>query len=250
MTKLTILLVHGAWHDSNCWKYFLPHLTALGFETKTLDLPAIALIDGINQFDDAAAVHSALEPLVTAGKRVVVLAHSYSGPIASAGIALLRDHSSVLGLIVLCGYIFPGGMDQGAILKALNPPFFKWDTPRKGFTMPLDPHAFFYKPDVPEELIEWAEAGLKPHCLDTQMGIVPPQVWQDEGFKGGFGYIRTLEDGILKIAEQDGMIEAAGGKERWVIRTLEGSGHSPFLSRPEELARVVDDIVGDFEKRD
>jgi hypothetical protein len=45
------------------------------------------------------------------------------------------------------------------------------------------------------------------------------------------------------------MVEVAGGKERWVTRTLEGSGHGPFLSGPDQLAVAIDEIVKEFEAK-
>ena len=53
------------------------------------------------------------------GKTVVVLAHSHGGPIASAAIKGLAG-KGVLGMITLCAYIFPGGMDGGAALRDIG----------------------------------------------------------------------------------------------------------------------------------
>ena len=85
-TKPTIILVHGAWHGSCCWRYQTPALEALGYTVETVDLPCISGTVGTTQFDDAAHVRSAVEAQLSAGKRVVILAHSYAGPIASAAI--------------------------------------------------------------------------------------------------------------------------------------------------------------------
>lgn len=107
----------------------------------------------------------------------------------------------------------------------------------------------FYVPDVPNNLAEWAIAQLRPQSMAASNGIVPPQAWQDETYTGQLGYIRCTADLALEIEGQDKMIEGAGGRERWVIRTLEGSGHSPFLSRPDQLAAAIDEIVKEFEAK-
>ena len=44
------------------------------------------------------------------------------------------------------------------------------------------------------------------------------------------------------------MINQSGGSDKWITRVLEESGHSPMLSRPEELARVVDSLIQEFQK--
>ena len=259
-SKITILLVHGAWHGSWCWKKQIPELQAVGLDTEVVDLPCTSGVAGTNQFDDTAKVRSALELLLAAGKRVVVLAHSYAGPIGSAGIVGLSGAEraaaglpgSVEGLIVLCGYILPGGLDQGAVIDSMGGlPYVNWDSPSEGLFMPKDPKSMFFPPDVSEEDTEAAIAQIQPQSTASNRGTVPPQAWQQDPlhFGGRFGYIRCTGDAIVPIADQDGMIQGAGGEEKWITRTLDGSSHSPFLSRPKELAGVIKELVDSFFKK-
>lgn len=246
--KPTIVLVHGAWHGSWCWKFQIPTLEALGYAVETVDLPCTSSVVGTTQFDDAAFVRSVVESLLSAVKRVAIVAHSYGGPIASAAIKGLLDNHNLLGMIALCAYIFPGSMDQGAAIRSIGGlPYVTWDSPVKDLFVPKDPAKLFYPPDVSADLVEWAVAQLQPQSMAANMGIVPPQVWQDDGYTGRLGYIRCTADVVNPLAQQDGMIEGAGGREKWIVRTLEGSGHSPFLSRPAEVAAAVDEIVKEFE---
>lgn len=248
-TKPTIVLVHGAWHGSWCWRFQIPTLEALGYAVETVDLPCVSGVAGTTQFDDAAHVRSVVESQISMGKRVVVLAHSYGGPIASAAITGLSG-KGVLGMIALCAYIFPGGMDQGAVIRDLGGlPYVTWDVPSEGLFLTKDPRSLFFPPDVPEDRIDWAVAQLRPQSMAANMGIVPPQAWQDDSYIGRLGYIRCTADAVNPIAQQDSMVAGAGGKEKWVIRTLEGSGHSPFLSRPQEVAATIQDIVNEFEAK-
>ncbi|KAJ5806759.1 hypothetical protein N7474_010351 [Penicillium riverlandense] len=249
-TKPTIVLVHGAWHGSWCWRFQIPALEALGYVVEAVDLPCVSGVVGTTQFDDAALVRSVVEAQLSMGKRVVVLAHSYGGPIASAAIEGLAD-KGVLGMVALCAYIFPGGMDQGAVIRDMGGlPFVTWDVPSEGLFLPKDPRNLFFAPDVPADRIDWALPQLRPQSMAANMGIVPPQAWQDDSYSGRLGYIRcTADAGILPIEQQDGMVAGAGGQEKWLIRTLEGSGHSPFLSRPQEVAAAVQEIVNDFEAK-
>jgi pimeloyl-ACP methyl ester carboxylesterase len=251
--KPTVLLVHGAWHGAWCWKYQIPELEALGYAVETLDLPCVSGTPGKTQFDDADHVRSHLEALIAAGKQVVVLAHSYGGPIASAAIADMApspkdaaDRRGFLGLIVLCGFIFPGGMDQGAAIRAAGGlPYVTWDNPSEGLFTLNEPEKLL---GVPDDLTDWALAQLRPQSMAANMGIVPPQAWQKDGFQGSLAYIKSTEDAIIPLAHQEAMIEGAGGSSMWIVRTLEGSGHSPQLSRPGEVAAKVEDIVQEFEK--
>jgi pimeloyl-ACP methyl ester carboxylesterase len=247
-TKPTIVLVHGAWHGSWCWKFQTPTLEALGYAVETVDMPCTSSVAGTTQFDDAARVRSVVESLLTAGKRVAIVAHSYGGPIASAAIKGLLDNRNLLGMIALCAYIFPGGMDQGAAIRSIGGlPYVNWDSPAEGLFVTKDPGSLFFPPDVSPDLVEWAVSQLRPQSMAANTGIVPPQAWQDDGYPGRLGYIRCTEDVVNPLAQQDIMIEGAGGSDKWFIRTLEGSGHSPFLSRPAEVAAAVDEIVKQFE---
>lgn len=201
-----------------------------------------------------------MEAQLSTGKRVVILAHSYAGPIASAAIKDLpgkdqekeegQGQGSVLGLIALCAFLFPGGMDQGAVIRGGGGlPYATLNAPSEGFFVTKDPRSLFFAPDVPADRANWAVSRLRPQSMAANMGTVPPQAWQDDGYMGGLGYIRCTADVVVPIAQQDGMVTGAGGQGKWVIRTLEGSGHSPFLSRPDEVAAVVEEIVSDFEAK-
>jgi pimeloyl-ACP methyl ester carboxylesterase len=254
--KTTLLLVHGAWHSSWCWKFQIPELEALGYSVETVDLPCTSGIPGKTQFDDAEALKSSLEALLAADKRVVVVAHSYGGPIGSAAIvgqskaerAAKNLPGEVLGMIALCAFIFPGGMDQGAVIESLGGlPYVDWDTPSKGLFLAKDPGSMLFPPDVPEERAKWALSQLRPQSMAANMGIVPPQAWQMDSFSGSFGYIKATGDVIIPIADQDNMIKGAGGSDKWTTRSLKGSSHSPFLSRPVEVANAVDSLVKEFE---
>lgn len=247
--KPTIVLVHGAWHGSWCWKFQTPALEALGYAVELVDLPCTNGNTGTTQFDDAAHVRSVVESVLAAGKEVVVLAHSYGGPIGSAAITGLSEHG-VLGMIALSAYIFPGGMDQGAVIRSLGGlPYASWDTPAEGLWLAKDPSSLLFSPDVPADRIDWVLPQLRPQSMATTLGIVPPQAWQEDAYTGRLGYIRCTADVIIPLAQQDSMLESAGGQEKWIIHTLEGSSHSPFLSRPDQVAATVDKIVKAFEAK-
>ncbi|SCO81471.1 uncharacterized protein FRV6_05684 [Fusarium oxysporum] len=256
--KPTILLVHGAWHGSWVWKYQIPELESLGYTIQNLDLPSVSGVAGKTQLDDAAHVRSVLEPLLAEAKQVVVLAHSYGGPIGCGAITGLsvaeraRNNlpGGVLGFINLCGYIFPGGMDQGAVIRSLGGlPYVNWDNPSPGLFVAKDPGSLLYRPDVSDEQAQWALSQLQPQSMAANMGIVPPQAWQEESYKGRLAYIKATEDAVIPLSDQESMIVSSGGSEAWNTHVLEGSGHSPQISRPREVAQAVDSLIQDFQTR-
>lgn len=250
--KVTIVLVHGAWHGSWCWKFQTPMLEALGYSLETVDLPCTSGVPGITPFDDVTHVRSVVESLIDEGKRVVVLGHSYGGIVGSAALTGLSEKGNglLLGLINLSAFILPSGMDQGALIRSTGAlPLFSCHTPSEGLFIVKDPASMFYSPDVPVDRVEWALTELRPQSMAASMGTVPPQVWQDITYTGQLGYIRCTADAIVPLEQQGNMIKEAGGDEKWIVRTLEGSGHSPFLSRPHQVAATVHEIIKQFDAR-
>jgi hypothetical protein len=161
-----------------------------------------------------------------------------------------KSNGELLGLIALCSYMHPGGFDQGEFIRSIGSlPFVEWDSPVEGLCVFKDPPSLFYTPDVPTDRIDWAIPRVRPQSVAASMGVVPPQIWQDDTYTGQLGYIRCTADAAIPIEQQDSIIEVAGGQERWVVRTLEGSGHSPFLSRPDQVATAIDEIVKEFEAK-
>ena len=101
----SVLLVHGAWHNSATWQKMTPLLLAAGFDARTLDLPGAGVYArsprsyreqpfdpkafatepspsaNITQSERTAAVVSLIEQL---GGNVVLVGHSMGGLTISA----------------------------------------------------------------------------------------------------------------------------------------------------------------------
>jgi hypothetical protein len=91
---------------------------------------------------------------------------------------------------------------------------------------------------------EFAHAATQLHCDESNAGATAPS----EITPGGFGtvprhYIRCTQDRAIPLTGQDHMIAtvdtAIGSKT--TTHTLESS-HSPFLSQPANLAKILIDI--------
>jgi pimeloyl-ACP methyl ester carboxylesterase len=101
--------------------------------------------------------------------------------------------------------------------------------------------AAFYG-DVSES--DFAYAASQLHCDESNAGALAPS----EITPGRFGtvprhYIRCTQDRAIPLTGQDHMVAtvdaALGG--RTIIHTLESS-HSPFLSQPDTLSKILIDI--------
>lgn len=76
--KPTILLIHGAIHDTSIWDLVIPKFEALEYPVSAVHLPTSnPTSKDLSISDDVAAIHKLMLPLLDQGKEVVVVAHSY-----------------------------------------------------------------------------------------------------------------------------------------------------------------------------
>ena len=279
-TKGVFVLVHGGWHNHSAWDRVTPILKAKGFEALTLDLPgagvnAIAPASlGLSPFDPAAfaaerspiagvtqqertqaVVALVREAASLSDDKVILVGHSAGGMTISA--VAEQVPKLLLAVVYLSGFMVPNGMPLLAMLQhetlssALAPRLFVGDPAAIGATRihagSTDEayrsllKASFYS-DVSES--DFAYAASQLHCDESNAGALTPS----EITPGRFGtvprhYIRCTQDRAVPVTGQDHMIAtvdgAIGGKT--TTHTLESS-HSPFLSQPAALSKILIDI--------
>jgi pimeloyl-ACP methyl ester carboxylesterase len=279
-TQAVFVLVHGAWHNQSVWDRVTPVLEANGYAALTLDLPgaginAIAPTSlGLRPFDPAAfaaerspvagvtqeertqaVVALVKEAASLSDGKVILVGHSAGGMTISAVAEQVPD--LLVAVVYLAGFMVPNGMPLLAMLQhetlssALAPGLFVGDPAAIGATRinvrSTDEayrallKAAFYG-DVSES--EFAHAASQLHCDESNAGAVAPS----EITPGRFGtvprhYIRCTQDRAIPLSGQDHMIatvdRAIGG--RTTTHTLESS-HSPFLSQPSALSKILVDI--------
>ena len=87
------------------------------------------------------------------------------------------------------------------------------------------------------------EAEMVPHALAAFETPSGKPAWAEPELDGRRVYIRTLEDQCNPLFIQDAWIEKMGVKWETVeMRT----GHCPFIGCPEEVARVVKEVVEEW----
>ena len=280
-TKAVFVLVHGGWHNHSAWDRVTPILEANGFATLTLDLPgagvnAIAPTSlGLRPFDPAAfaaepspiagvtqeertqAVVALVKEAASLGDGKVILVGHSAGGMTISGVAE-QVPDLLLAVVYLSGFLVPNGMTLLAMLmhesmsSALSVGLFVGDPAAIGatrihagstdeaYTSLLK--ASFYG-DVPES--EFAHAASQLHCDESNAGALAPS----EITPGRFGtvprhYIRTTQDRAIPLSGQDHMIATVDGAigGRTMTHTLESS-HSPFLSQPAALSKILIDIA-------
>ena len=282
ISKAAFVLVHGGWHNHSAWDKVVPILEAQGFEALTLDLPgagahAIApkslsrrpfgpaafatersLVAGVTQEERTRAVVDLVKEAASRSDgKVILVGHSAGGLTISAVAEEVPD--LLLAVVYLSGFMLPNGMQVFTMLQhetmssSLGPGLFVGDPAATGATRinagSADDayrarlRATFYG-DLSES--EFALAASQLHC-DEPVGAVTPSGITP----GGFGrvprhYIRCTQDRAIPLTGQDHMIATVDGAigNKTTIHTLESS-HSPFLSQPAALAKILTGICGD-----
>ncbi|MGV9454453.1 alpha/beta fold hydrolase [Streptomyces sp. NPDC003635] len=213
-----ILLVHGAWHGSWCWELLAPELTSLGWRVETVDLPS-ASADPRNtagMYDDARVVRAKLAGL---DGPVTVLAHSYGGlPVTEAGAA---PHVSRLV------YLSAFQLDEGDSLSGLSGGALP-----SGETGTLPAHEdarnHLYA-DVRDDVARRAVDRLVPQTVKSFSEPLTTAAWKSVPST----YIVCEQDRAVDPGLQEQL--AARSERSYRI----AAGHSPFLSLPVELARLI-----------
>ena len=223
----TFGLVHGAWHGAWCWDRLVPELEARGHRVVAVDLPATDAAAGLDRY--AGEIVTALGD----DDDVVLVGHSLGGasiPIAAA----LRP---VRHLVFLCALLPEPGTsvtDRYDTEEVFAPGFAGNTVTRDdGASIWNDPAAAtrcFYH-DCAEEDAAWAVARLRPQAAKPRLepwplDAIPPVertsiLCRDERSIRP-GWSRQMSRELLGVEP----VELAGG-------------HSPFLSRPAELAEVL-----------
>ncbi|KAF3480968.1 uncharacterized protein GIQ15_06315 [Arthroderma uncinatum] len=247
MSKPTIALVPGAWHTPAHYEDFLAEVEKAGYPTACLQLPGV---DSATPNDETVASNAAavreklLLPLLDDGKNVILVMHSFGGCIGSVAAAGLnkKDRGSsggVVGLIYIAAFLAKEGVSLFNALGGKFDDFVKVDDATGQLTVDNPTDVFFH--DVPSDLATKAVGMLKPQAKAAFTTPSLSPAWQEEVYNGGRrGYVRTTQDHCLPAAIQSMMLDKSGVD--WNIKDIESS-HSPFLSRPQELTKIIDDMI-------
>jgi pimeloyl-ACP methyl ester carboxylesterase len=230
----TFALVHGAWHGAWCWRRLIPELEDRGHGVIAMDLPSD---DPAAMFDDYADVVAG-ELEARGGDDVVVVGHSLAG----LTIPLVAARQRVSRLVYLCALVpVPGSsfMDQLASEDMLDLGYVAGlgepdGEGRRGWADEGLARHFMYA-DCDAEATEQAVARLRPQAQSPYA-----QPCSLDAFPARPStYVVCGEDRLVK---PDWSRRIARERLDADLVELPGS-HSPFLSRPADLASVLHDAA-------
>ncbi|SNT52663.1 alpha/beta fold hydrolase [Actinacidiphila glaucinigra] len=226
-TPPTLVLVHGAWHGTWCWQPLIEQLP--GLDVRTVALPSSgqdpAALGGL--YDDAEMVAKAIADV---GGPTVLLGHSYGGcPVTEAAAAA----GNVERVIYLSALMQDVGDSVLSLVGGAYPPY--WDVHEEpqghadhGYFEAAQASHVLYS-DVEPHLAQQAAARLSHQSLASVTQPLTQAAWRTIPST----YILCEHDLAIPLPLQEAMATHA----QRTVRLQ--SGHSPFLSKPAELARIL-----------
>lgn len=221
-----IVLVHGAWADGSGWKGVYNMLAKDGFNVSIVQEPETSFKDDVAAVKRVLALHQG---------PCILVAHSYGGSvITEAGI-----DSSVVGLVYVAAHMPDAGESEGADGKRFPSDLAKSDAIKKtpdGFTY-IDPAQFheYFAADLPAEQAAFMSRSQVFNLGDSFNAVITRAAW------------RTKPSWMV-VPTKDRTINP--DLERWYaaranshMTEVSGASHSVYVSRPKEVAAVIEDAA-------
>ena len=212
-----VVLVHGAWHGAWCWEGVVDALEAKGVDVDAVELPVTS------HADDIAEARRAIE---AAGPGAVVCGHSYGGLVisnAASGLPVGR-------LVYLAAFMTDTGEDAFGYMQAYPSPLstaMRTDTGMLTVDQSRVRECFYEDSD--EKRVAEIVPLLRPMPLgdDFEMRVEP--AWRQVPST----YVLCAKDKAIDPGAQRAMAVHAEKVIEWP------TDHSPFLTRPQELADLL-----------
>ncbi|WP_114940974.1 alpha/beta fold hydrolase [Mucilaginibacter endophyticus] len=238
--KQTFVLVHGAWAGPFSWQMIKNALENSGNEVIALQLPGHGTDNtpaGTLHMDSYISyVSEAIEKI---GRRVILVGHSLAGMIIS-GVAE-KIPELVEKLVYVAGYVPQNG--QSAYVISLED---KQSLLGASLLVSDDQSEFDIKRDDIINIVcqdgtqDVKELILANYKAEPAIPFSDPISLSDENFGSVEKYyIETLQDHGIGNELQKQMIARAKIKNTYQLN----SGHTPLLSRPEELSKILQEIA-------
>ena len=227
------LLIHGSCHGAWCWDDLIAHLAALGHDAIAIDLPSHGA--DTTPIGDVTLDLYARAIIAAIHEPVIVVGHSMAGYPITAAANLAPDKISAL--IYLCAYVPFANKTLGDMRRmAQSQPLLEAiqiNPDKVSFSINPAMAADKFYHDVDPDRAAWAvnQLGAQP--------IKPQETPLARTHSVPSHYIRCLDDQTIPSAMQVTM------SSDWPPDTIHEmhTSHSPFLSDPSALAKILSAIA-------
>jgi pimeloyl-ACP methyl ester carboxylesterase len=221
-----VVLAHGLYHDPRHFDLVTGELRAGGVEVAVPELHRGSLSA------DTAAVQAAVDAL---REPPLVVGHSYGG-------SVITGLTGAAHLVYVAAFVPAEGESAAALggttellRSAIVPDRPGVDGEGDGVTRvdPAKAVEVFYG-DATAERAAWAASLLRPQKPGCGRGVPRRTAWRSTPST----YVICAADRAIDPAAQREMAGRCAGALTW------NAGHSPFVSRPGEVAALVRDLLG------
>ena len=230
------LLVHGSGHGAWCFEKLLKELKNIGHSAEAIDLPG----HGYNKIPikDVTLEKYSSKILKSLSSPTIVVGHSMGGyPIS---LAAETDPHYIKHLVYLTAFVPEDGKSlsemRNKVKKFPLTSVIKKTEDGLGFYIPKKYQKDIFYNDCSEQDINLASEKLcvqaiKPQNTPIKLGM---------NFKNiPKSFISCLDDRTITIELQKKLSASIPKENKYEIR----SGHSPFFSKPAELANILNKIA-------
>ncbi len=229
---MNIVLVHGSYHGAWCWDRLAPELERLGHTLTAVELPISNPASGASEYADA------IEAQADWSEPPVIVGHSTGG----LSIPIVATRRPVRQLVFLASMLPKPGMsanDQRAAEPIDGPGpsgSAEWtDLGNDVWLVGPNTATEMFFPDAAPADAAWATSQLRPQSYRAMNEVTPLTQWPDLPS----AYIVCRDD---RAVSADWGRKAA--RQRLGVEPVEiDGGHSPFLTRPMELAHLIDSLL-------
>lgn len=249
---MRFILIHGGFHGAWCWDRVVPELEKLGHEAVALDLPG----HGKRAAERPANYLARIAPILDAMRQGdVLVGHSGGGydicvaaneaPEKVRHMVFLAAGLPVEGKSVVEATGGAAEADENGKVTATKlmddtTGMLRFIRPLPDGTMEwtsLDGAREFFYHDCDDATLRWAFDRLSPGISPfPEEKLSLPNLWQAQPPRS---YIRCLEDRSKPLAMSQEVVRRLGVNELTI-----DSSHSPFLSKPAELAALLVNAMG------
>ncbi len=238
----TFILIHGSWHSSWNWHRVIPILENAGHKVIAIDLPGMGRDKTpIAEVKMHTTVENICQLIDSVEGEVILVGHSKNGILISQA-AEYRPHR-IEKLIYLAAYLIPNEktqreyslQDTEGVLK----PYVTQYPELNAHTLQKEIYKEGLYHDCDDTISQLANLLLSHEPVES--GIIPLQLTDENYGSIPRYYIECLQDKAVTPFIQRKMYTEMPCKKVYSMDT----SHSPFFSKPQELADIFCAIAGE-----
>lgn len=223
-------LVHGAYHGAWCWDQLGQELERDGHATTAVDLPCEDPEAGAERYADEV-----LNSIPKTSDGVVLVGHSLAG----LTIPIVAARTRTVMTIYLCALLPVPGLSFDAQHADLRTGFKPSEGaiahPDGSVSWPEHGAVEVFYHDCDPEVASASARRLRAQYWRITQEVTPLRRWPDVPA----AYILCTDDRVVSTG-----YSARAAREQLRVDPVEmAGGHSPFLSRPRELATLLERLV-------